>query len=156
MYYAQKNIKKSHKNHNFKVSAPTWNEKFDQPDGSNSLSAIQVHFEYILKRQREKADNPPIRIYVNTVESRIAFKIKTGYYLKILMPEIIKLLGSTKKKKEKKNIENMPHLEITEVVLVHCNIVNNDYQRDSRVLYTFVPSKSFCQLLGISTKNCIS
>ena len=49
----------------------------------------------------------------------------------------------------------MPHLEIIEVVLVHCNIVDNDYQQDSTVLYTFIPNKSFCQLLDISSKNVI-
>ena len=66
------------------------------------------------------------------------------------------LLGSTKNKITKdENGENVPHLEITEVVLVHCNIVNNDYQQDSRVLYTFVPNKSFGQLLDISPKNFI-
>ena len=64
----------------------------------------------------------------------------------------MKLLGSTKNKITKnKNGENMPHLEITEVVLVHCNIVNNDYQQDSRVLYTFVPNKPFGSLLEISS-----
>ena len=92
--------------------------------------------------------------YVNKIENRITFKIKTGYYLELLRPETIKLLGSTKSKITKdKNGENVPHLEITEVVLIHCNIVNNDYQQDSRVLYTFVPNKSFGQLLDISPKN---
>ena len=68
----------------------------------------------------------------------------------------MKLLGSTKSKITKdKNGENVPHLEITEVVLIHCSIVNNDYQQDSRVLYTFVPNKSFGQLLDISSKNLI-
>ena len=68
----------------------------------------------------------------------------------------MKLLGSTKcKTTENKNGENVPHLEITEVVLVHCNIVNNDYQQDSRVLYTFVPNKSFGSLLEISPTNHI-
>ena len=68
----------------------------------------------------------------------------------------MKLLGSTKSKINKdKNSENIPHLEITEVILVHCNIVNNDYQQDSRVLYTFVPNKSFGQLLDISSKKFI-
>ena len=82
-------------------------------------------------------------------ENRITFKTKTGYYLELLTPEIMKLLGSTKTKINKdKNGENVPHLETTEVVLIHCNIVNNDYQKDSRV-----PSKSFGQLLGISPKN---
>ena len=68
----------------------------------------------------------------------------------------MKLLGSTKNKITKdKNGENVPHLEITEVVLVHCNMVNNDYQHDSRVLYAFVPNKSFGSLLDISSSNHI-
>ena len=95
-------------------------------------------------------------IYVNKMENRITFKIKAGYYLEHLTPEITKLLGSTKSKINKdKNSESMPHLEIIEVILVHCNIVNNNYQQDSRVLYTFVPNKSFGQLLDISSKNFI-
>ena len=68
----------------------------------------------------------------------------------------MKLLGSTENKIAKdKNGENVPHLEITEVVLVHCNIVNNDYQQDSGVLYTFVPNKLFGSLLEISPTNYI-
>ena len=71
-------------------------------------------------------------IYVNKIETRITFQIKTGYYLEILT---MKLLGGTKSKISKdKNGENVPHLEITEVILAHCNMVNNDYQQDSRVL----------------------
>ena len=81
----------------------------------------------------------------------VTFKIKNGYILEILTPETMKLLGSTGNKITKdKNGENVPHLKITEVVLVYCNIVNNDYQRNSRVLYTFVPSKPFGSLLEIS------
>ena len=81
----------------------------------------------------------------------VTFKIKNGYILEILTPETMKLLGSTGNKiTQDKNGENVPHLKITEVVLVYCNIVNNDYQRDSRVLYTFVPSKPFGSLLEIS------
>ena len=72
------------------------------------------------------------------------------------MPETMKLFGNTKSKINKnENGKNVPHLEITEVVLVHCNIVNNDYQQDSRVLYIFVPNKSFGKLLDISPKNFI-
>ena len=68
----------------------------------------------------------------------------------------MKLLGSTESEITKdKNRENVPHLEITEVISVHCNIFNNDYQQDSGVLYTFVPNKSFDQLLDISPKNFI-
>ena len=106
------------------------------------------------KKHNKNIDNASIRIYVNKIENRITFKIKTGYYLELLIPETMKLLGSTENKitKDKKG-ENVPHLEITEVVLVNCNIVNNDYQQDSRVVYTFVPNKSFGILLNISPSN---
>ena len=68
----------------------------------------------------------------------ITLKIKNGYSLELLTPETMKLYGNTKNKiTEDINIENVPHLEVSEVVLVHCNTVNNDYQQDSRVLYTF-------------------
>ena len=81
---------------------------------------------------------------------------KDGYSLELLMSETMKLLGSTQNKITKDEIgENVPHLEITEVGLVHCNIVNNDYQRDSRVLYTFVPNKPFGSSLKTSPKNYI-
>ena len=66
------------------------------------------------------------------------------------------VLGSTKRKISKnENDENMPYLEFTEVVVIHCNFVNNSYQQNSRVLYTFVPNKLFGQLLDISPKNLI-
>ena len=81
---------------------------------------------------------------MNKIVNRITFKIKTGYYLELLTPETMKLLGNTKKKINKdENGENVLHLEITEVVLVHCNILNNDCQQDLRVLFIFVPNKSF-------------
>ena len=68
----------------------------------------------------------------------------------------MKLRGSTKSKITKnEDDENVPHLEITEVILVHCNVFNNDYQRNSKVLYTVVPNKSVGQLLDISPKNFI-
>ena len=66
----------------------------------------------------------------------------------------MKLLGSAESKINKdKNSENVPHLEVVELVLVHCNLVNNDYQQDSRILFTFVPNKSFGSLLEISLPN---
>ena len=84
------------------------------------------------------------------------FKIITGCYLELLTTETMKLLGSTKGKITKdENAENLPHLEITELVLVYCNIVNTDYEHTSRALYTFIPNKSFGQLLEISPKKFI-
>ena len=156
IYYTWKNIKSSYNNNKFKISAPTWNDKFELPDGSYSVSDIQDYFEYILKKHGEDIDKPSVQIYVNKIENRVTFKIKNGYSLELLTPETMKLLESTKNKITKnKNGEDVPNLEITEVVLVHCNIVNNDYQQDSRVLYTFVPNKPFGSLLEISPKNHI-
>ena len=156
IYYTWRNIKSSYNNNKFKISAPTWNDKFELPDGSYSVSDIQDYFKYILKKHGENTNKPSVQIYVNKIENRITFKIKNGYSLELLTPETMKLLGSTKNKITKdKNGENVPHLEITEVVLVHCNIVNNDYQQDSRVLYAFVPNKPFGSLLEISPTNHI-
>ena len=86
------------------------------------------------------------------IENRI--EIKNGHYLELLTPETMKLLGSTNSKITKdKNGENVPHLGIVEVVLVHCNLVNNDYQQNSKILHTFVPNKTFGSLLKISPPN---
>ena len=154
IYYMWKNIKRSYNNNKFKISAPMWNEEFELPDVSYSISDIQDCFEYILKKHSESVDNPPVRIYVNRIENRITFKIKSGYYLELLTPKTMKLLGRTESKITKdKNGENVHHLEVVELVLVHCNLVNSDYQQDSRILYTFVPNKSFGSLLEISPTN---
>ena len=156
IYYTWKNIKDTYNNNKFKISAPTWNEEFKLPDGSYSVSDIQDYFEYILKKLGEDSDKPSVMIYVSKIEYRVTFKIKDGYSLELLTPETMKLLGSTENKiTADKNGENVPHLEIAEVVLVHCNIVNNDYQQDSRVLYTFVPNKAFGSLLDTSPSNHI-
>ena len=97
-----------------------------------------------------------LQIYVNEIESGTTFKIKTGYYLGILTPQTMKLLRSPKSKITKdENGENIPYLQITKVVFVHFNIVNNDYRKNSRVLYKFVPNKSFGQLLDIYHENYI-
>ena len=80
-------------------------------------------FWVYFKKHNEKIDNPSVRIYVNEIKNRITFKIKTEYYPELLTPETIKLLERTEDKITKdKNGENIPYLEITEVVLVHCNI----------------------------------
>ena len=127
------------------------------------MSNIQDYFEYVLKSHGVNIDIPSIRIYVNKIKNKITFKIKTGLCLELLAPETIKLLRSTENKITKikiyqctnKNDENVPHLEITEVILVHRKIVNNDCQQDSRNLYTFVPNKPFGSLLEISPTNNI-
>ena len=129
IYYAWRNIKSSYNNNKFEILAPTWNDEFVLSDGSYSVSDIQDYFKYILKKHGESTNKPSIQIYVNIIENRITFKIEDGYSLELLTPETMKLLGSTENKITKnKNGENVPHLEITEVVLVHCNMINNDYQ----------------------------
>ena len=154
IYYTWKNIKSSYNNNKFKISAPMWSEEFELPDGSYSVSDIQDYFEYILKKHSESVDNPSIRMYINRIENRITFKIKNGYYLELLTPKTMKLLGSTEIKITKnKNGEKVPHLEIVELVLGHCNLVNNYYQQDSRIFYTFVPNKTFGSLLEIPPTN---
>ena len=149
-------MESSYNNNRFKISAPIWNDKFELPDESHSESNIQDYFEYILKKNGESVDKPSVQIYVNKFENRITFKIKDRYCLELLTPETMKLFGSTESKTTKdKDGEYVPHLEITEVALVHCNIVNNDYQQNSRVLYAFVPNKPFHSLLKISQRNHI-
>ena len=82
-----------------KISTPTWNDKFELHDGSYSVPDIHDCFEYIFKNmERRETDNSSIRIYVNKIENRITFKVKTGHYLELLTPETMKLLGSTKSK----------------------------------------------------------
>ena len=106
-----KTIKRSYNNNKLKISAPTWSAEFELPDGSYLISDIQDYFEYILKNHNKNVDNPSIKIYVNKIENKVAFKIKNGYSLELLTPEIMKLLGSTEGKITKdKNGENVPHL----------------------------------------------
>ena len=129
------------------MSILTQNDRFELSDRSYSVSDIEDYFEYIIKKHGTMTDNPPIKICIHKIESRITSKIKTGYHLKRLTFEIMKLIGSTENKilKGKKG-ENVPHFQITVVILVHCKIANNDYEQDLGVLYTFVPNKSFVRL----------
>ena len=97
IYYTWKNIKSEYNNNKFKISAPTWNDTFDLPDGSYSISDIQDYFEFITKKHETLTENPPVQIYPIKTKNRIIFKIKTEYKLELLTPETMKLLGSTKK-----------------------------------------------------------
>ena len=156
IYYTWKNVKSIYNNNKFKISAPTWNETFDLPDGLYNISEIQDYLEYIIKKHETIGENAPILIYANTITNRIVFKMKTGYKLELLSKETMKLLGSTKDTTDAdKNSENVPRLENVEVVLVHCNLVNNSYQQASRVLFTFVPNKQYVQLISISPHSLV-
>ena len=72
--------KKLTNNNKFKISAPTWSDEFEFPEGSYLISDIQDYFEYILEKPNENVDNPSIRIYVNKIEIKITFKIKKGAF----------------------------------------------------------------------------
>ena len=151
IYYTWKNIKSTYKNNEFKIYPLTWNDTFDLPDGSCSISDIQDYFESIIKKHEVLTENPSIQIYPNKIKNRVVSKIKTGYKLELLTLETMRLIGSTKKDVDAdKNSENVPKLESVEVVLVHCNLVKNDYQHTSKVLFSFVPNKQFGQLINIS------
>ena len=97
IYYTRKNIKSECNNNKFKISAPTWTDTFDLPDGSYSIADIQDYFEFIIKKHETLTENPPIQIYPNKIKNRTVFKINTGYKLELLTPETMKLLGSSKK-----------------------------------------------------------
>ena len=130
-------VKSAYNNNKFKTFAPIWNDEFDLPDGSYSISDTQDYFEFIIKKHEALSENPPIQTYLNKIKNRIIFKVKTGYKLELLSPEAIKLLGSTKNDVDKdKDGEDVPKLESVEVALSHCNLVNNSYHQASKVLYT--------------------
>ena len=93
-----KYVKSTYNNNKFKISTPPWNDKFELPDGSYSVSDIQDYFEYILKKHGEDIDKPSVQIYGNKI------KIKNGCSLELLTPETMKLLGSTENKITKKKI----------------------------------------------------
>ena len=151
IYYTWKNIKSEYNNNKFKISAPTWNDEFNLPDGSYSVSHIQDYVEYIIKKHETIADNPPVQIYANKIENRTVFKTKTGYKVELLTEETMQLLGSSKKDvNQNKDGEIVPRLETVKVFLVHCNLVNNSYQQASKLLSTFVPNKQFGQLITIT------
>ena len=156
IYYTWKNVKSTYSNNNFKISAPTWNGTFDLPGGLYNIRKIQDYIEYIIKKHETIGETAPILIYANTINNRTVFKIKTRYKLKLLSKETMKLLGSTKDIIDSdKNSENVPRLENVEVVLVHCNLINNSYQQASRVLFAFVPNKQYRQLISISPNSLI-
>ena len=126
------------------------------PDGSYNIPKIQDYIEYIIKKHEAIGETAPILIYANTINNRIVFKIKTGYKLELLSKETLKLLGSTKDTIDAdENSENVPRLENVEVVLVHCNLVNNSYQQAWRVLFTFVPNKKYGQLISVSPNSLV-
>ena len=149
-------IKSDYNNNKFKISAPMWNDTFDVPDGSYSIAALPNYFEYIIKKHETITDVSPVLIYVNEINNRIVFQIKSGYKLELLSKETMKLLGSSADTIDgDKNSELVPKLKSVDLVLVHCNLVNNSYQQSSKVLFTFVPNKKYGQLITVSPHSLI-
>ena len=120
------NIRKQYKNNKLKIKAPAWNDEFELPDGSYSVSDIQDYIEHIIKEHETLTKIPPIPVYINRIDNASVFKIKDGYTLELQTPKTVKLFGSTKKLIGKtKNGENVPSFEVVEAVLVLCNLVVN-------------------------------
>ena len=102
------------------------------------------------------ADVSPVLIYVNEINNRIVFKIKSGYKLELLSKETMRILGSlTDTIDGHKNSELVPKLDSVDLVLLHCNLVNNSYQQASKVSFTFVPNKKYGQLITVSPNSLI-
>ena len=132
--YTWRNIRKQYKNNKFKIIAPTQNNEFSFPYGSYSVSDIQDFIEYVIKKHETLTKIPPIHVYINRINNRLVFKIKVGYKLELQTPETMKLFDSKKKLTDKtKNGENVPNLEVVELVLVQCSLVDNKYQQKSEV-----------------------
>ena len=101
IYYTRKNIKSEYNDNRFEISAQIWNDTFDLPDRSQSISDIQDYFEFTMKKHETLAKNPPVQIYPSKIKNRTIFKGKTGYKLELLAPETMNLLEKAKKKTEK-------------------------------------------------------
>ena len=156
IYYTWRNVKSDYNNNKFNISAPTWNDTFDVPDGSYSIAALQNYFEYITKKHETIAEVSPVLYYVNEINDRIVFKIKSGYKLELLSKETMRLLGSSSDTIDgDKNSELVPKLESVDLILVHCNVVNNNYRQASKLLFTFVPNKKYGQLITVSPETLI-
>ena len=133
-YYTWKNINSKYNNNKFKISAPTWNDIFDLPDGSYPISDIQDYFQFIIKKHKTLIENPPIQIYRNEIKNRIVFRIKTGYKLEMLTSETTRLLGSTKKdvdsdKKIVKMHQNQNLLKLFQYIKIQSKMIINIHQK---------------------------
>ena len=120
-----------------KTLAPTWNDEFELLDGSYSMSDIQCYIEYIIKKHETLRTISPIHVYISRINNRLVFKIKDRYKLQLQTPETMKLFSSTRS------------LEVVGVVSVHFNLVNDQYQQKSKILYLFTRNKSYAYFLNV-------
>ena len=154
IHYTWHNIKEEYNNNKFKLSGPTWSKDVTLPDGSYEISQIQNYFldEVIKKHESDvkSTEQSPILIYPNKIINRIAFRIETDYKLELLTNETMILLGDGPIIDHTKNGENVPKLENVRNVLVFCNLVQNIYLQESKLLFSFVPNSRFGSLLSIA------
>ena len=154
VHYTWHNIKEQYNNNKFRLSGPTWSEDVTLPDGSYEIYQIQNYFlDEVIKKQESSVksnEDSPILIFANRILNRVTFRIKTGYKLELLTNETMRLLGDGPIIDTTKNVENVPKLEIVRNVLVFCNLVQNSYLQDSKLLFSFVPNSRFGSLLSIT------
>ena len=149
IYQTQKNIKSAYNNNKFKVSAPNWNDKFNLPDGSYSISGIRDYFEYFVKKHETITDNPLVQIYTNKIKNRIVFQIKTGYKL-----ELSQQRDHQEEQKKMLLIVKMKDMYQNQILLTmfQCIVIQSItiINKQSKVLLTFIPNKQFGQLINMS------
>ena len=154
IHYTWYNIKGQYNNNKFRLSGPTWSEDVTIPGGSYEISQIQNYFLYeVIKKHESNVksnEQSPILIYANRILNRVSLGIKTGYKLELLTNKTVRLLGDGPIIDLTKNGENVPKLEIVRNVLVFCNLVENVYLQDSKLLFYFVPNSRFGSLLSIT------
>ena len=127
IYYTWRNVTRKLSNGKFKITTASWSEEFELPERSYTVADIDNYFQFIVeKHTKDRKDD--IKIYVNKIDNRVTFKLKSGVTLELMTPETQKLLGSSLKTITGEiNGDLVPEMESTEVILVHCNLINNDY-----------------------------
>ena len=154
IHYNWQNIKEQYNNYEFRLSGLTWSEDVALPGGSYEISQIQNYFldELIETHESNVKSNEQsqILIYTNRILNRVTFRIKTGYKLELLTNETMRLLGDAPIIDSTKNGENVPKLEIVRNVLVFCNLVEDAYLQDSKLLFSLVPNSKFGRFLSIT------
>ena len=147
-------MKEQYNNNKFRLSGPTWSEDVTIPDGSYEISLIQNYFldEVIKKHESNVTSNEqsPILIYAKRILNRVSFRINTGYKLELLTNETMRLSGDVSIIDTAKNGENVPKPETVRNVLVFCNLVENFYLQDSKLLFSVVLNSRFGSLLSIT------
>ena len=127
-------IRQQRKSNKLEIIALLWNDEFELPDGSYSVSDMQEYIDYNIQKYKTLPINPSFCLYINRIYNRLVFKIKDGYKLKLQTSEIMKLFGSTNKLIDKtKDGENVLSHKVIEVVLVQWNLVENQYQQNVRI-----------------------